>query len=209
SEKGIHTARNLVLALPVNAALNLLQDIGPAKPLPAVPEAWIATVVFGFANGGALPPGFGYLTPEQEGRFSLGTLFSSNMFPGRAPEGHIVFETLIGGRRHPERLELDDATMTRMALQDVREILDLTGEPDYSTVLRPEGAIPQLEKGYPQLLTWRDTLLQENPGLFVCGFGWEGIGINDMIKTASRTAQTLQNASGSEEYGTELKGVYF
>jgi len=209
SEKGIHTARNLVLALPVNAALNLLQDIGPAKPLPAVPEAWIATVVFGFANGGALPPGFGYLTPEQEGRFTLGTLFSSNMFPGRAPEGHIVFETLIGGRRHPERLELDDATITRMALQDVREILDLTGEPDYSTVLRPEGGIPQLGKGYPQLLTWRDTLLQENPGLFVCGFGWEGIGINDMIKTASRTAQTLQKASGSGEYGTELKGVYF
>ncbi len=208
SDKEVHTANNLVLALPINAALPLLQDIGPAGPLAAIPEARTATVVFGFANGASLPPGFGYLTPEQEGRFTLGTLFSSNMFPGRTPEGHILIETLIGGRRHPERLELDDATMTRMALHDVHEILGLTGEPVYSTVLRPEGAIPQLERGYSQLLAWRDTLLQENPGLFVCGFGWEGIGINDMIKTAARTAQALQNASELGGYGPEIKGVY-
>ncbi len=205
----VHTAKNLVLALPINMGLRLLRDIAPPGPLAQVPEAWIATVVFGFAGGNRLPPGFGYLTPEQEDRFSLGSLFSSNMFPGRAPAGHIAFETLVGGRRHPERLELDDATITRMALQDVREILELTGEPVYSKVLRPEGGIPQLARNYPLLLAWRDRLLQENPGLLLCGFGWEGIGINDMIKTAVRTAQTLQNVSGPAGYRREVKGVYF
>jgi protoporphyrinogen/coproporphyrinogen III oxidase len=209
SERGVFSATNLILALPVNAALRLLQDITPASPMNEIPEAWLATVVFGFAGGASIPPGFGYLTPEQEGRFTLGTLFSSNMFPGRAPEGHVVFETLVGGRRHPERLELDDATMTRLALQDVREILNLTAEPEYSTVLRPVGGIPQLERGYPRLLAWRDRLLQENPGLYVCGFGWEGIGINDMIKTADRTVASLRNASGTGGYGTEIKKVYF
>lgn len=209
SDAGTHIAKNLVLALPTNAALRLLAGIDSSIPTAAIPEAWIATVVFGFGPGAVLPPGFGYLTPEQEGRFSLGTLFSSNMFPGRAPDGHIVFETLIGGRRHPERLELDDATMTRLALQDVRELLDLPGEPVYSTVLRPKAAIPQLERGYPQLLAWRDRLVQDHPDLFICGFGWEGIGINDMIKTAVRVAQSIQTSSGSGEYRAEVKGVYF
>lgn len=209
SEAGTHIAKNLALALPTNAGLRLLKGIDSALPLTAIPEAWIATVVFGFGPGAVLPPGFGYLTPEQEGRFSLGTLFSSNMFPGRAPAGHIVFETLVGGRRHPERLELDDATMTRLALQDVRELLDLPGEPLYNRVIRPSGAIPQLERGYPQLLAWRDRLMQDNPGLFVCGFGWEGIGINDMIKTAARVAQGIRTSSGSGEYRAEVKGVYF
>ncbi len=209
SEGGIHTARNIILALPVNAALRLLQGMEPASPVKAIPEAWIVTVVLGFAGGSSLPPGFGYLTPEQEARFTLGTLFSSNMFPGRAPEGHIVFETLIGGRRHPERLELDDATLTRLALQEAREILNLTGEPTYSTVLRPEGGIPQLGRGYPQLLAWRDKLVQDTPGLFISGFGWEGIGINDMIKTADRAVAALLNASGTEEHQTEIKRVYF
>ena len=209
SERGVHTAKNLALALPVNAALSLLQGIDPSMPMTAIPEAWIATVVFGYGPGAVLPPGFGYLTPEQEGRFSLGTLFSSNMFPGRAPAGHIVVETLVGGRRHPERLALDDATMTRLALQDVREILNLPGEPAYSKVLRPEGAIPQLERGYPQLLAWRDRLMQDSPGLFICGFGWEGIGINDMIKSATRVAEGLQSSSAAGGYRPEVKGVYF
>ena len=209
SEQGTHTATTLALALPVNASLPLLGGIAPAMPVTSIPEAWIATVVFGFGPSAVLPPGFGYLTPECEKRFSLGTLFSSNMFPGRAPTGHIVFETLVGGRRHPERLALDDATMTRLALEDVREILNLPGAPLFSTVLRPASGIPQLERGYGKLLTWRDQLLQDSPDLSICGFGWEGIGINDMIKSAVKVAERILNASGSQIRQAEIKGVYF
>lgn len=209
SNQGIHTATNLVLALPVNASLTLLGGMAASMPVTSIPEAWIATVVFGFGPSAVLPPGFGYLTPEREGRFSLGTLFSSNMFPGRAPTGHIVFETLVGGRRHPERLTLDDATMTRLALEDVREVLNLPGNPLYSTVLRPASGIPQLERGYGRLLAWRDQLLRDTPDLSICGFGWEGIGINDMIRSAVKVAEGILSASGSQIRQTEIKGVYF
>lgn len=209
SGQGIHTAANLVLALPVNAALALLAGIDATMPIAAVPESWIATVVFGFGPGAVLPPGFGYLTPEQEGRFTLGTLFSSNMFPGRAPAGHIVCETLVGGRRHPERLHLDDATMIRHALADVREVLNLPGDPVYSAVLRPEGGIPQLERGYGRLLTWRNKLMQDQRGLSICGFGWEGIGINDMIKGATGVAERILRPASDHPEGPELKDVYF
>ena len=51
SDQGVHTAKNLVLALPINTTLRLLQDIAPPLPVAEVPEAWIATVVFGFAGG--------------------------------------------------------------------------------------------------------------------------------------------------------------
>ena len=156
-----------------------------------------------------LPPGFGYLTPEQEQRFTLGSLFSSNMFPGRAPKGHIVFETLVGGRRHPERLELDDATLTSRAFDDVREILRIAGKPAYTTVLRSAGGIPQLEKNYPRLLTWRKNFLQANPGLEIVGFGWEGIGLNDMMKCASRAAEKILTSSAGTKQGPEIKGIYF
>ena len=207
SERGHHIATNVVLALPVNSTLPLLGGLSPKSPLSAIPEAWIATVVFGFGPSAVLPPGFGYLVPEREGRFTLGTLFSSNMFPGRAPSGHIVFETLIGGRRHPERLQLDDATMTRLALEDIREILHLPGEPLYSTVLRPASGIPQLERGYGRLLAWRDQLMQEHRSLSICGFGWEGIGINDMVKEARRTVDAI--LAQANHRANEVKGVYF
>jgi oxygen-dependent protoporphyrinogen oxidase len=166
-------------------------------------------VVFGFGPGVTLPPGFGYLTPESENRFTLGSLFSSNMFPGRAPHGHVVFETLVGGRRRPERLLLEKEELVARALADVKEILNIKEQPLYTTVLRSDGGIPQLEQGYGRLLAWRDELVSSSPGLYICGFGWEGIGLNDMMKTATRVAGAVLNSTASPVGTAEVKKVYF
>jgi protoporphyrinogen/coproporphyrinogen III oxidase len=208
TSRGTFAADSVVLAVPTNATLALLRKFIP-PPLPAVPLADILTVVLGFGPGSHLPPGFGYLTPEKEKRFSLGTLFSSNMFPGRAPADHILFETLIGGRRHPERLELDDDQLIRLAFEDVKDILPLQGEPVYSRVLRPWGSIPQLEQHYPKLLKWRDHVSSALPGLHICGFGWEGIGLNDMMKHGVRTAEAVRAGLHKADAEVEVKGIYF
>ena len=202
--------RNLVLALPVNAALALLANVTGTPPLAKIPEAEIVTIAMGFGGDASLPPGFGYLAPEREQRFCLGALFSSNMFPGRAPKDHILLEALIGGRRHPERLELDDNTLIKEAVQDLQQLLNLPNPPSYAKVLRPRGGIPQLEKGYPDLLRWRNNIMKEEKGLYVTGFGWEGIGLNEMIKTAYRVSEAIKQGeqdSGAEN--AEVKKVYF
>ena len=199
---------NVVLALPVNQALGLLSEIDSSMVLKEIPEAWIATVVFGF-EGASLPPGFGFLIPEVEKRFTLGTLFSSNMFPNRAPDGTIVFETLVGGKRHPERLQLDDQELIKRSLADLRGLLDLPPAPLFTRVLRPQGGIPQLETGYPDLLNWRNNLTRKSDGLFICGFGWDGIGINDMVKTATSTADKISKGSKQDQEAAEIKKVYF
>ncbi len=202
--------RNLVLALPVNASLALLSNFVATPPVTAIPEARIVTIAMGFGPEACLPPGFGYLTPEKEQRFCLGALFSSNMFPGRAPKDHILLEALVGGRRHPERLELDDDTLIQKAVQDLQQLLNLPNPPIYARVLRPLGGIPQLEKGYPALLQWRNDTVKKEKGLYVTGFGWEGIGLNDMIKTAFRVSEAIKQGDqdGGEE-NAELKKVYF
>ena len=202
------TCESLVLALPVNQSLSLLREIDSSMTLDRIPEAWINTVVFGFKDE-QLPPGFGFLTPERERRFSLGTLFSSNMFPNRAPSGHIVFETLVGGRRHPERLELKDDELIEKCLIDAKELLNIGSSPVFTKVLRPDGGIPQLEQNYPALLDWRNQLVRRYPGIYICGFGWDGIGINDMIKTAFSVAEKAGSGTSQISDEAEVKKVYF
>jgi len=210
SARGTHAAQNLVLALSVNASLSLLRDLSPSPPpLPTIPEAKIITIALGFGPGSSLPPGFGYLAPEREKRFCLGALFSSNMFNERAPHGHILLEALVGGRRHPERLDLDDATLIRQSLDDLRALLPLQGEPVYARVLRSNWGIPQLEAGYPALLNWRDQLMQDCQGLFIHGFGWEGIGLNDIIKSATRVAESIRDKAAASREEAKVKGIYF
>ena len=131
------------------------------------------------------------------------------MFPGRAPDGHVVFETLVGGRRHPERVKLDDETLTDKALEDIRELLDISQQPAYTTVLRSDGGIPQLERNYPRLLAWREKLLTTHRGLHICGFGWDGIGLNDMMKHATWVSEAILRDNGTVRTSAELKGIYF
>ncbi len=89
AERGDCRCRRLVVALPVNQALELVRAALPDQPPPlaAVPEARILSVLLGFGAEARIPFGFGYLAPEREARFTLGALFSSHMFPGRAPAG--------------------------------------------------------------------------------------------------------------------------
>jgi len=203
-------ARHVIIALPVNRCLELLVGAGlPEPPMQSIPEAKLATVAMGFATDKAkVPFGFGYLAPEQEQRFALGTLFSSHMFPGRAPEGHLLVETLVGGRRHPERLDLPDEEIVARAYEDIKQLMELPEPPVFSRVLRPRWGIPQMEEGYPTLLAWRNQLHEMLDSLHICGFGWQGIGINDMHKEAWKVAKRI--LSGVQDGGgTEIKGVYF
>jgi oxygen-dependent protoporphyrinogen oxidase len=207
-----YRADSLVLALSVNQSLALLQNAsgltGEEPPVDAIPEARIVTVAMGFGATAQIPFGFGYLAPEQEKRFALGALFSTHMFPGRAPKGHMLLEALVGGRRHPEKLGLDDDELIRQTYADLKQLIHLPDPPVFTKVLRPEHGIPQLEIGYPRLLAWRNRLVADNRGLYICGFGWEGIGINDMTKAAREVASAIA-AGIAAEGETEVKGVYF
>ena len=51
------------------------------------------------------PDGFGFLVPRQEGLRLLGALWTSTLFPERAPEGDVLMRVMIGGARDPEVLE--------------------------------------------------------------------------------------------------------
>ena len=207
TETKTYRAATVIVALPINRTLALLASHAP--PLTAIPTAHIATVALGFTDKAQVPFGFGYLAPERENRFAMGALFSTHMFPGRAPQGSVLMEGLVGGRRHPERLELSDGELISRIYDDLRQLIPLPEPPCFSRVLRGDGGIPQLEMGYPALLSWKESLEQGLDGLHLCGFGWEGIGMNDMMKTAKTVADRILHRVGGKKQTPEVKPVYF
>ncbi len=205
---------NVVMALPVNQSLALLRssaitDRGSKPPEEQIPEAKIVTIIMGFSDTAKIPFGFGYLAPEQEKRFALGALFSTHMFPGRAPEGKVMLEALVGGRRHPAKVLLSDDDLKRNVYEDLKQLIHLPEPPLFAKVLRTNHGIPQLEMGYPKLLQWRNKLESVIDGLHICGFGWEGIGINDMTKSAKAVADAIEKGTASIHEKAQVKKVYF
>lgn len=203
-----YTADAVVLALPVNASLKLLKQ-RKEPPVQSTPTSQIYNVVLGFTDDAKVPYGFGYLAPEREKRFTLGVMFTSHMFPNRAPEGHVLMEALVGGRRHPERLELSDEELIENVLDDIKQLIDLPEKPVFASVLRTQNCIPQMEMDHPKLQEWRNAIEQEENSLYLCGFGWDGIGINDMIKSAKKAAEALAEGRERAQEQAKVKPIYF
>ncbi|MFC1523882.1 protoporphyrinogen oxidase [Thermodesulfobacteriota bacterium] len=201
-------AKDLLIALPVNQALNLLASLDQ-PPVSSIPVAKIINVIMKFPASAKVPRGFGYLAPEKEHRFTMGAMFTSHMFPEKTPGGTVLIEALVGGRRHPERLDLGDDELVRRIYQDIKELMDLPDPPDYTKVLRPESGIPQMEKDHPRLLEWREQLVKKTPGLHVTGFGWDGIGMNDMIKNGRKIAHNIAHGGETDQEKAPVKPVYF
>ncbi|MCK5404980.1 MAG: protoporphyrinogen oxidase, partial [Desulfobulbaceae bacterium] len=123
--------------------------------------------------------------------------------------GNILIEALVGGRRHPERLEQNDGKMVEKVYEDISKLMDLPNKPWFTKVLRPESGIPQLEMDHPALQEWLAVLEKKNPGLYACGFGWEGIGMNDMTKSAKKVAKGIRAGSRTASGQEKVKPVYF
>ncbi|MDQ5839665.1 MAG: protoporphyrinogen oxidase, partial [Chloroflexota bacterium] len=96
----------------------------------------VAVLGLGFRREQVTHPldGFGFLTPEVERRRVLGVIFSSSLFPDRAPAGHVMLTAFVGGTRDPDFVQADPQTLTARVLDDLRPLLGIRGEPTFRTV---------------------------------------------------------------------------
>ena len=209
SDKQIFKASNIIVATNINQALNLLNPV-EKSPFLKVPESRIANVVLGFeASGIDIPPGFGYLAPQKENRFALGAMFSTHMFPERAPEGHVMLEVMVGGRHHPDYMELVDEDLIEKCMIDLTSLMNISQNPVFTHVIKTKEAFPQLEIGHLKIQAYQKNIAAKYPGLFITGFGWNGIGMNEMIKEAKTVADQFSTENERSANPEQVKGIYF
>lgn len=101
-------ARSVAMTMPAWALADLLKQQAPAAaaalasfdypPVAAVTLAYPVSAIRDdrkAADGSV--PGFGQLHPRSQGVTTLGTIYSSSLFPGRAPDGEMLLLNYIGG----------------------------------------------------------------------------------------------------------------
>ncbi|MGA8143962.1 MAG: protoporphyrinogen oxidase [Candidatus Acidiferrales bacterium] len=189
-------AAAVVIATPAYTASHLVAPLGAtlAHTLSGVAYAPVAVVASGYYDrqvGEALT-GFGFLVPRSEKVRTLGTVWNSSLFPGRAPAGAVALTSFIGGATDPKIIEDSDDEIANIVQDENAHILEITGSPIATAVWKYPKALPQYNLGHGHIVeAIRDGELS-NPGLFFCGNYLEGPALGKCVETASQTAHAIQ-----------------
>ncbi|HEY0511841.1 MAG TPA: protoporphyrinogen oxidase [Thermoanaerobaculia bacterium] len=188
-------ARRIVLAVPADVAARLLAETtsGMSDLLAEIPYAPVAVVSLGWRREDVGHPldGFGFLAPRQEGLRLLGCLFPSEIFPGRAPAGHVALAAFGGGRTDPEFAGWDEDRIAAAAIGELRGPLGLRGEPAFRHVRRWPRAIPQYELGHGHFVERAREIERSLPGLRLAGNFLGGVSVPDCIRNATALAEEM------------------
>jgi len=138
--------------------------------------------------------GFGFLAVPGEGLSILGCVFSSSLFPGRAPDGKVLLTIFVGGALNPRVAELADSELVALVHEDLRKVLRISGDPEPVAITRYERSIPQYDIGHAARVRRIEELVSQIPGLALVGNYLHGVSTGDCIKEADRVArQIVQN----------------
>jgi len=183
----------IVLALPASGLAQLTFSTLGERPLASLenqPHPPVSTLFLGFKREQVAHPldGFGALVPALERRNLLGVLFSSSLFAGRAPDGHVALTVFAGGTRQPETGRLSTDALTGRVMPDLRELLGITGDPVFTHHTFWPKAIPQYNVGHERFLEPMARCEIDHPGLFIGGNARDGISVPDCIKSGRALA---------------------
>jgi protoporphyrinogen/coproporphyrinogen III oxidase len=188
-------AARLVLAVPADAAARLLEEAttGASRLFAEIPYAAVAVASLGWRREDVGHPldGFGFLAPRKEGLRVLGCLFPSEIFPNRAPAGHVALAAFGGGRTDPEFAAWDDDRILSTVLSELRGPLGLRGEPAFHLVRRWPRAIPQYEVGHGRFVERAKEIEGALPGLRIAGSFVGGVSVTDCIKNGTAVAEAM------------------
>ena len=188
-----YEADAVILATPAYVSSGLLKGIAcaPAAMLDEIRYLSTATVSLGFRRAEIAHPldGFGFVIPRSEGRAIFGCTWSSTKFDHRAPDDAVLIRCFVGGSGQEELVELDDMAMVRLVRDELRDLLGIDAEPVVSRVFRWRRSNPQYDVGHLERVREIMALLRLQPGVYLTGSAYEGVGVPDCVRHAQETAR--------------------
>ncbi len=186
----------LIVATPTDSAGRMLAGVNPAfeEILCGISYAGIAVVSLGYRKsdvGNALN-GFGFLVPRSTGLSVLGAVWNSSLFPGRAPEGHALMTSFVGGALHPEALGKTPDELVSLVHREISPLLEIREQPVFRNVTVWPRAIPQYNVGHGAKLAALNRARQGFPGLYFAGSYLNGPAIGTCVEHAFKLANEVR-----------------
>ncbi|HTO77727.1 MAG TPA: protoporphyrinogen oxidase [Thermoanaerobaculia bacterium] len=178
----------VVIATSAPAASQLLAPVDPdaARALGDIPSPPLTVLHLAYPASAFPAPlsGFGHLVVPEPGRRILGAVWSSCLFPGRAPEGQVLLTAFTGGARDPSAAGFADTELLGVATRELAQSLGASGIPRLLRVTRHARAIPQYTRGHAGRVQALAHAERRLAGIHFLGNYRGGISIGDVVRNA-------------------------
>ncbi|MEM7455476.1 MAG: protoporphyrinogen oxidase [Planctomycetota bacterium] len=167
-----------------------------AQLLNRITTASVAIVALGI-DSSDMPEdfgGFGILFPACENREVIALSFSSNKFPGRAPEGKSLIRCFIGGALHHDLLKKSDSVLIKSALEHLSLATGFDGNSEFAHVYRWDYCMPQYHIGHTRLVEEIGRQMESYPTIQLAGNSYHGVGIPVCVQSGAQAAEKLVRA---------------
>lgn len=188
------STQSVLSATPSFATASMLNAVDPdlSDALNEIPysSSTIVTLAYDENSLPRKPDGYGYIIPKIEGREALACTWSSAKWDHRAPDGKALFRVFLG--RYGDTVdELDDHTLKKMALDELRQTLAINTSPEFVKIQRLPFAKPQYSIGHLDRIQKINGLVNQHAGLELAGAYFHGVGVPDCIREGRKAAEAL------------------
>jgi oxygen-dependent protoporphyrinogen oxidase len=189
------TVDAVILASNAAASADLVADLDGeiADTLRQIPHASCSIVSLAYDRDqiGHAMDGFGFVVPAVERRQVISGSFSSVKYPGRAPDGQVLVRAFIGGQMQAELADLPDAALTKIACDEMGQLMSIRGKPKFVLISRYSESMPQYYVGHIQRIAALEERAANLSGLYFTGNAFGGVGMPFCIRKAEQAAEKV------------------
>ena len=187
-------ADGIIMAIPTFLTQDLLTNISALDWLKEINYVSVANIALAFDKKDITFDlnGSGFVIPRKEGRTLTACTWSSSKWFHTAETDKVLLRCYVGRGGSEDWLDLSDEQLIGKVRKDIEEIMGIKAKPLFHELTRLYKSMPQ----YPvehvkQLKTTRELLNMSAPGIYLCGAGYEGVGVPDCIQQGKRASEKV------------------
>ncbi|MCM3762646.1 protoporphyrinogen oxidase [Alkalihalobacillus oceani] len=193
----IESFDHIIMTTPPHVTARLLSAYPYFDYLREMEATTVATVALAFKEEAVNNPyeGTGFVVSKKSPYTITACTWTHKKWQHSAPLGYALLRSYVGRPDDSSIVERSDEEIVETVLHDLKQIMEIEGQPEFFRVTRWRQSMPQYHVGHTfKIAKIKEDVARNLPGLHLCGAAFEGVGLPDCIDQGeAAVARIVQN----------------
>ncbi|MDP4551755.1 protoporphyrinogen oxidase [Alkalihalobacillus macyae] len=174
----------VIVTTPHQQVHHMLRDQKEVAPLEEMPSTTVATVAMAFPEEAVKKAmdGTGFVVSRNADYTITACTWTHRKWQHAAPKGKVLLRCYVGRAGKEEIVEKSDEEIVQTVLNDLNQIMEIEGHPEFYRITRWRQSMPQYEVGHRNRIDLvKEGIEAKMPGVFLAGASYNGVGLPDCI----------------------------